>query len=245
LRSAVRMGFLDKVGGLRLFNELVIILKEADPLPAVSRMAEFDLLKYIHPALLFTGRCRQLFENAGRAIHWYELLYTGESCHRWLVYFLCLTSPLDQDAMLGVCNRLAVPPRYREIFTAERESAHRALHLLERRRARGSAPRPSDLYHWLMPFSVELLLYLMARAGSEEVRRWFSQFFTQLRGTVTKLSGRDLQALGIPPGPIFKKILATLLDARLNGQVTTREDEATLVRRRFLRAQLKGTDRKA
>jgi len=245
LRSAVRMGFLDKVGGLRLFNELVIILKEPEPLPAVTRMAEFDLLKYLHPSLSLTGRCRLLFENAGRTIHWYELLYTGENCDRWLVYFLCLAAPLDQDAMLGVCNRLNVPARYRELFCSEREAAHQALQLLERRRARRTTPRPSDIHHWLMPFSVEMLLYLMARAGSEEVRRWFSLFFTQLRGSSTKLGGRDLQALGIPPGPVFKKILATLLDARLNGQVTTRDDEIALVRRRFLRAPPKRTDRKS
>jgi tRNA nucleotidyltransferase (CCA-adding enzyme) len=236
LRSAVRMGFLDKVGGLRLFNELVIILKEVDPLPAVFRMAEFDLLKYIHPSLLLTGRSRQLFENAGRTLHWYELLYTGESCHRWLVYFLCLAAPLDQDAMVGVSNRLGVPPRYREMFCDEREDAHRVLQLLERRRARGSETRPSDLYHLLKPFSVEVLLYLMARAASEEVRRWFSQFFTHLRDVSPLLTGRDLQTLGVPPGPVFKKILGTLLDARLNGRVITREDEVALVQRRFLRA---------
>jgi tRNA nucleotidyltransferase (CCA-adding enzyme) len=240
LRSAMRMGFLDKVGGLRLFNELVIILKEADPLPAVFRMAELDLLKYVHPSLLLTGRSRQLFESAGRTLHWYELLYTGESCHRWLVYFLCLAAPLDQDAMVGVCRRLDVPPRYRDIFCAEREDAHRLLQLLERRRAKASDPRSSDLYHWLKPFSVEVLLYLMARAGSEEVRRWFSHFFTHLRSVSAHLTGRDLQLLGIPPGPAFKKILATLLDARLNGRVATREDELALVRRRFLREALKG-----
>jgi len=234
LRSAVRMGFLDKVGGLRLFNELVIILKEADPLPAVLRMVDLDLLKYVHPSLLVTNRSRQLFENAGRSLHWYELLYTGEDCQHWLVYFLCLVTPLDQDAMAGVCTRLDVPGRYREVFGSEREEAHRVLQLLERRRARGSVPRPSDLYQWLQPFSVEVLLYLMARAGHEEVRRWFSLFFTQLRGACPHLTGHDLRALGIAPGPEYKDILATLLDARLNGKVVTREDEVTLVRRRFL-----------
>jgi tRNA nucleotidyltransferase (CCA-adding enzyme) len=141
--------------------------------------------------------------------------------------------------MVGVCNRLSVPSRYLEMLGVEREAAHRILQLLERRRARGTEPRPSTLYHWLKPFPVETLLYLMAKAASEDVRRWFSQFFTHLRGVSPHLTGRDLQILGIPSGPVFKKILATLLDARLNGQVTTREDEVILVRRRFLRAELK------
>jgi tRNA nucleotidyltransferase (CCA-adding enzyme) len=135
--------------------------------------------------------------------------------------------------MLGICARLAVPPRLHPLLQEERENAHQVLNLMERRRARSSAARPSDIYHWLHPFAAETCLYLMARAGSEEVRRWISHYFTHLCGTAPLLDGNDLRALGIAPGPVYKQILALLLDARLNGQVTTREDEIALVRRRF------------
>jgi tRNA nucleotidyltransferase (CCA-adding enzyme) len=240
LRNAVRMGFLDKVGGPRVFNELVIILKESNPLPAVTRMAELDLLKYIHPSLSLTLRSRALFENAGRAIHWFELLYTGERWHPWMVYLLCLASELDRDAVAGCCSRLSVSPRYAKIFLGERDAAHRTLQTMERRRARSGRCRPSELFHWLEPFAIETLLYLMARAGTEEVRRWISQFFTHLRNQAPHLTGHDLKALGIPPGPSYKEILKTLLDARLNGRVESREDEAELVRRRFMKKDRAG-----
>jgi tRNA nucleotidyltransferase (CCA-adding enzyme) len=235
LRNAVRMGFLEKVGGPRVFNELVIILKEANPLPAVARMVELDLLKYIHPALALTPRSKSLFENAGRAIHWYELLYTGESWHPWMVYFLCLTAELDRDAMAGTCSRLGVSPRYGSVFRDERDSAHGTLQLMERRRARGGKCKSSELYHWLEPYGTETLLYLMARAGTEEVRRWISHFFTHQRAESPHLTGHDLKKLGIPPGPFYKEILKTLLNARLDGKVESREDEVELVRRRFLK----------
>jgi len=240
LRSAVRMGFLERVGGVRLFNELVIILKETDPIPALSRMAELDLLKFLHPALGFSPRIRKLFDEASRAVHWYELLYTGESCQRWLVYHLCLLAGLDRDAVSGLCSRLGIPARYREVLCLEREEGHRALQLLERRCARGKEPRASELYRLLKPFNGEVLLYLMARASSNDVRRWFSLFFTRLREVSPVLTGRDLRAMGVVPGPLFKKILATLLDARLNGRVTTREEEEALVRKRFLRGTQNG-----
>jgi tRNA nucleotidyltransferase (CCA-adding enzyme) len=234
LRSAVRMGFLDKVGGSRVFNELQIILKEADPLPAVFRMAALGLLKYIHPTLTATTHTRTLFTAAGRAISWYELLYTGEICQRWQVYFLCLTADLDRDAMTGICNRLGIPSRYRDVFCDEREEAHSTLNHLERRRSRRS-PQPSELYHRLSPFATEVLLYIMAKAASEEVRRWVSLFVTRLRSESTILSGHDLRQMGILPGPCYKEILGVLLDARLNGRVATREDETAFVRRRFLK----------
>ena len=231
LRSAVRMGFLEKVGGPRVFNELVILLKEPDPLPAILRLEELDLLKYFHPALATGERSRAIFERAGRAIHWYELLYTGESCRRWQVYFLCLTTDLDPDAMTGICRRLGIPERYLEVFGTQREEAHRILQLLENRRGNNGKFRPSELYRWLRPFSPELLLYLMARAAREETRRRISFFFTQLRDVAPILNGHDLKALGISPGPVYKEILDKLLEARLNGQVVSREDEIARVRR--------------
>lgn len=235
LKSAVRMGFLDRVGGARLYNELVILLKEAAPFRAVSRMARLDLLKCIHPALAVRDRTRRLFEQADRSIHWFELLYTGTACRRWLVYFLCLTENLDEDAMVGVCNRLAVPPRIREVFGAERRRAHLALRDMERRRARGRLPSPSDIYRWLQDFPMEVLLYMMARTEDEEVRRWISHFVTHLRQAAPHLNGNDLKRLGIPPGPRYREILQALLEAQMDGKVATREEEIDLVRRRFLK----------
>ncbi len=233
LNSAVRMGFVDKVGGTRVFNELKIILKEAYPLPAVVRMEELGLLKYIHPALRLGPLGRQRFEEADRALNWYELLYTDEPCRRWLVYFLCLTADLDQDAIAGICERLGIPARYEVILAEQRNEARRKLQTLERRCSRRATTSPSELYHWLSPLSPEVLLYMMALAAKEEVRRQISRFFTHLRTVAPILSGHDLKDLGISPGPRYKKILKALLDARLAGKVSTREDEIALVKKRF------------
>ncbi|BCR05163.1 poly(A) polymerase [Desulfuromonas versatilis] len=233
LRSAVRMGFVDKVGGARVFNELVIILKEANPVPAVARMAELQLLKYLHPALVLTPRIRQRFEEASRVIHWHELLYTGEPCQGWLVYFLCLTVELDKDAMEGICRRLAVPARYVGMLCEQRAEARSRLQSLERRRARGTRTKASELYQWLKPLATEVLLAMMAQAGTDEVRQQISHFFTHLRNVSPLLDGNDLLALGIPPGPQYKVILHHLLQARLDGRVLTRDDELALVRKRY------------
>lgn len=234
LRSAVRLGFIEKVGGPRVFNELILVLSEADPLPAILRLEELDLLKYLHPALSLKKRVPQLFEAAGRVLHWHELLYTGENVRKWVVYFLCLAAELDDDALLGICNRLGIPPRLRSLLTETRREAHRLTQGLERRRVKGSPPKNSTIFRWLDPLPTEIVLYMMAPA-SDEVRRWLSRYITHLRGARTLLTGSDLKGMGYPPGPLFKKILADLLNARLNGRVVTREDEIAFVRRKVPR----------
>jgi tRNA nucleotidyltransferase (CCA-adding enzyme) len=233
LRSAVRMGFLEKVGGPRMLNELIHILKESDPLPAVLRMAELKLLQYIHPDLNQPDRLRTLFANARRAINWYDLLFTGEPCRRWTVYFLCLLSGLDQEGVTRVCGRLGVAPRLKELFTIEREEIHRLTNLIFLRQMRKNPAGPSEISAWLQGLSPEVLLYGMARAESEQVQRTISHYFTHLRSVSCALSGQDLKEMGIPPGPVYKIILQSLLDERLEGRLLTRQDEEEFVRSRF------------
>ena len=47
------------------------------------------------------------------------------------------------------------------------------------------------------------------------------------------LTGRDLIALGVEPGPRFGKLLAMLRDAQLEGEVSTRDQAADWVRQRI------------
>ncbi|MFO7983619.1 MAG: CBS domain-containing protein [Desulfuromonadales bacterium] len=230
LKGAVQVGFLERVGGARLFNEIVAIFREADPLRAVSRLDELGLLKCFHPSLTIDEKTRDIFRQADRLIHWYDLLYIDDTYRKWLVYFLCLTSGLDRDAMSGVCSRLAVPEALEGILVEERSAGHDVLNNLERLSGRGEIPRNSQIYTWLDGFSIETLLFMMAGAYHEEVRRWISHYMTHLREEETSLTGHDLKELGLAPGPIYGEILHDLLMARLDGKVETRDDELKYVR---------------
>lgn len=233
LRSAVRMGFIDKVGGPRLFNELVAILREETPFSAIRRLDDFDLLRYLHPALQASDGVGKLFESASRALHWHELLYTGEKVESWKLYLLCLTAHLDDEALAATVSHLQLPHRMALELTAGRTEAHRLLGSLQRRRRRSTEPRPSELHQWFGRLSTVLLLYLTARADHEEIRRWLSRYLVHLRHVEPQLNGDDLRRLGYPPGPLFRQILNELLDARLDGKVESQQDEVTFVKKRF------------
>jgi tRNA nucleotidyltransferase (CCA-adding enzyme) len=53
------------------------------------------------------------------------------------------------------------------------------------------------------------------------------------RAIKTVLTGRDLQAMGLKPGPQYKTILEGLLDARIDGVVTTDTEERAFVQKRI------------
>jgi tRNA nucleotidyltransferase (CCA-adding enzyme) len=76
----------------------------------------------------------------------------------------------------------------------------------------------------------------MAKTQQEETRRAISRYFRDLKEVRPKLRGRDLKDMGITPGPVYRRILDQLLDGRLNGQLSSREEEMKFVRQHFLEA---------
>ncbi len=235
LQSAVRLGLLEKVSGNRIFNELVLIMNEHRPLPAVKRLASLDVLRYLHPVLTNKVDYAEFFDESKRTVSWYDLLYTGQPYERWLCYFLAFTAVLDRAGIRSLCDRLKIMPRYREILNQQRTTAMAILKRLERRKADMRPPRASSLYRWLQPLSTEILLFMMARTSSEEVRQWVSRYITNLRDVQPLLTGHDLEKLGIVPGPVYKTILNDLLLARVDERVETAEEEMALVRRKYLK----------
>jgi len=233
LNSAIRLGLLEKVSGKRIFNELYLILNEDRPLPAISRLATLDVLSCLHPALSKKVDYARFFDEARRAMNWYDLLYTGQPCERWLCYFLVCTSVLDRNGISTLCQRLQIVPRYRDVLIDQRSVALGLLRQLERRKPGIGPPRNSSLHRWFRPLSTEILLMMMARTSRESIRQWISRYITHLRDVQPVLTGYDLEALGFLPGPLFRSILDNLLAARLDNRVVTAEDEKALVLRKY------------
>lgn len=91
--------------------------------------------------------------------------------------------------------------------------------------------KPAEVYHLFSGLSDEVLLILMAKSKGETVKRQVSAFLTTYQHVKPILSGVDLKAMGLKPGPQFKKILDQLHEARLNGEIKTEREERQLVER--------------
>jgi len=236
MRSAVRMNLVKKVGGTRILNELVQILDEPQVVSALRRLEQFDLLKFIDPRLSFDQQSAQLFAAAEQTSNWFDLLYTGEEYYRWLLYLCCLLDPLSGKGVERVCRALDLRPNYQEILLLQLPKGRLALKAAISRASGKNRVKNSEIYHWFRDLSLEVVMFLMARSGDERVRKWISQFVTQLRKEQVVLNGNDLIALGLKPGKYFNRVFQTLLDARLDGEISSRKEEETLVKEKFLSA---------
>jgi tRNA nucleotidyltransferase (CCA-adding enzyme) len=164
MKSAVRMNLVKRLGGARILNELQLILSEAHILPALERLYQFDLLKYVDKKIKFDQACRQLLIAAGRASNWFDLLYTGETYQRWQLYMLCLFNRQSAASVKRTVQWLGIMGHDYVLFVEQRE---RALALLKRfscsKKGEGE-PSNSTLFRWFSGLRLEILMFVMAAA---------------------------------------------------------------------------------
>ncbi|MBW1705142.1 MAG: CBS domain-containing protein [Deltaproteobacteria bacterium] len=229
IKNAVKINCFKDITGRRLFLELKLILKEQDPVKAIERMNELDLLQFISPQIKLTSGLQALLEEIRSVITWYDLLYLEEPLEPWKVYWHGLTSSLDTNSSRSLAERVGMVDLNSRNLLSQRKNSKGLLDALYKFDGDNY-----QLYTSLVSYDTETLLYLMAKANNEKIKRLISNYFTRLKGTKIQLTGKDLISMGIKPGPIFKKIFDRLLEARLDNLIKTKEDEVKFVEKNFV-----------
>ncbi|MFZ5776335.1 MAG: CBS domain-containing protein [Thermodesulfobacteriota bacterium] len=229
IKNAVRMELFEQCHGRRFLNEIIIILSEEDPLPAINRMAEFGLLRLLHPKLRQEPRLTTVLAESKRVLDWHRLLYLEEPCRPWLVYLLGLLSSLLTREAAEFCQRFEMPERHRRLLIEQKAEASRVATIMRR-----SLPeRPSGVSRLLAALAPEGLLHLMALVKKKSCQKAISLYVTEWRQVKTEHTGHDLAQMGYRPGPAYGTMLTALRDARLDGMVHDRESEAVFLREHF------------
>jgi tRNA nucleotidyltransferase (CCA-adding enzyme) len=232
IENAVKFNFLERLDGRRLLSELILILQEDEVILSLVRMRELNIVQFIHPKFTFDDSKRALCETIRDVISWYELSFLEDTYERWKIYFLALLEGLNKSEMVNLCKRLSMPEKEQKEMLHNREQTKNVLSKMVKQKSL----KNSELYHLFNSLSTECLIYLMAKVTKREAKKALSTFLTQLRHATVETTGEDLKKLGFPPGKIYKKILDTLLDAKLDGKVQNRQEEIAYVKENFLAA---------
>lgn len=229
MKNAVSINSFKGLSGRRLFLEIRLLLMEQEPLRAVERMHEFDLLQFISPEIRLTPEMRTLLQEIKNVISWFQLLYLDEPCDPWKIYWHGITSALDTKALSQMADRMQLEDQETRSAITQRGRMNATLDALFRLKG----DEGYGLYTLLSQYDTEVLLFMMAKANNKGIKRLISTYFTKLKSMKSLLRGRDLKQMGFRPGPLFREILERLLEARLNGLVSTREDELRFVKEHF------------
>jgi tRNA nucleotidyltransferase (CCA-adding enzyme) len=221
IAGAVKMNLFHRLSGHRLLEELKLLFGERESKQAIKRLAELNLLKFIHPKLSWSNRLDQLLAALEEAVDWYRLLYLDRKMDVWVVYMMALLEVLPERAVKDLLKRFP----FSEQEATRLKMARVGCHNMIRRLASKRPLKPAQVYHLLSGLSDETLLILMAKSKGETVKRQVSAFLTTYQHVKPILTGTDLKTMGLKAGPQFKNILDRLLAARLNGEVETEAEE--------------------
>lgn len=225
IAGAVKMNLFHRLSGHRLLEELKLLCSEREPRQAIKRLADMGLLRFIHPKLSWSDRLEKLLSAIDEAIDWYRLLYLDRKMSVWLVYMMGFLEMLPESGVKDVLKRFPFSEQEATRLKMARVGCHNAIRRLGSKRPL----KPAEVYHLLSGLPDETLLIFMAKSKGDTVKRQVSAFLTTYQHVKLNLTGSDLTAMGLKPGPQFKQILAQLLDARLNGDVRTDTEERQFV----------------
>ncbi len=230
IKNAVDIDCFKGLSGRRLFTELKLILMENDPLKAIERMHQLDLVRYISPHIDYNDKLLKLMENISDVVSWFGLLFLDEPCEPWKVYWFGLTSNMDADEYNSLSLRLMMNDIDCRRMMAQRKDAWQLLDNLYRMEADANY----SIYTLLSQYDTEFLLFIMAKANNEKIKKVISNYFTRLKSVSISLKGKDLKNMGLTPGPLYKEIFDALLEARLKNSVNSKKEELDFVKTRFL-----------
>ena len=220
IEAAAGLGMLGRTQRQRIRNEIVLLLKERSPMRCVARMAELHELRFLHPKIKFTKAVKALFSSIDKTYSWYKLsLPKKRELDVWLVYLSALLEPLTKEEAKGFIKDFAFCNEDGQRILSIKEKGDAAM-----LRLRKENP-PSAAYKLLEPMSYEAILYLMAKERNKTALRHISDFFAKYSAVHLAITGLDIKAAGLAPGPRYKEILAKALYAKIDGKLRTKADE--------------------
>lgn len=222
IKNAIDKEMFDRVAPQRIRDEIVLILKEEEPLKALRRMAELDELRFLHPGIRLDSDLIALYGSIAKTLAWYDASgFRRRSIDRWLVYLMALFGRLSYNEVSKVCDRFVFRRGERLRILSYKRRANAAMDALA---AKAGCP-PSRVYRIFEPLSFEVSLLIMAGTGSKLVRARIRDFFERYNGARISIKGEDLKAMGLEPCPEFKTILKKILYAKIDGALKTKKDE--------------------
>ncbi|MBN2076294.1 MAG: CCA tRNA nucleotidyltransferase [Dehalococcoidales bacterium] len=211
------INMLDNISRDRIRHELELVLKEEYPEKTIRRAAELGVLEKLHQLLLGDDWTSDKFRRACEVV--------SPDSPTIELYLALLAYRLTKEETEELIRSLGL----RKLQTQTLKDTSLLKGRLNELSATGI--KPSEIYNLLHGVSHTAVITVSIAADIPTVKRNIGLYLDKLRYVRTALTGKDLEKMGIQPGPHMKEILGKLLEARLDGQVTDKQGEIEMVKK--------------
>jgi tRNA nucleotidyltransferase (CCA-adding enzyme) len=226
MKAALETGYMGAVTGDRVRHELERIFEETDPTPALRRAIQLGVLSGIQPELVSLAALERLVSQVPAS------LLAGQS----LYYLAALVYHLSRPEAGNLIRRLNMPNSWAVVVRDTIELRHMHPALSDPGRS------PSEISALLENMSLISVGAVSSISDSREVASRLRHYLEDWRLRRPELTGGDLLALGVPPGPMVGCILRELRRRRIDAAVSSEAEERRLVQDILKRKRSQSTD---
>jgi len=213
---------LSRISGDRVRHEIDNIINEEHSVLMLNRLDNLELLHAIHPDLVWDDWLKEKIGGFEPPEKTWKIgtRVKGIPVKRIFTYtLLVIRHPLSITER--IVKRLRLPRIMKKII---RDS----VHLWETYPSMRAA-KPSEIAKWLDHHHKLAIYSLYSALDSEQLRDSVYTYITRWADFRTTISGNDLQARNIPPGPQYKEILDQVKAAWIDGSIKSPEEENLLL----------------
>ncbi len=232
IHQAVEHGVFKELKGPRFWDELKNVLLEEKDMEAILYLEKYGILKEVSSELelndeqwkllgCLEGKLQRLSEDNLDEVH-------HSRVQRWLFVLMIIFAKLDEAERerIGVHWNLSQDQRACLQF-----ASGEAGDLCEK--LKDPNLRPSQICDLLQPLSSQQLIYLFLINDLKLVQDCLLDYSKRLKRIELEVSGKDMIDLGYKPDLHFKKVIARVKAAKLDGKVKGREEEIEWVKAYF------------
>jgi len=106
LKKAIDDKLLSRLRKKRIAEELILILKEKNPLKSLKRLEELGALKYILPEVKLDKDTVERFNKVKDNYNFWKRNISDGKIELWMIYFCCLIKNLEQSQIQRISKKL-------------------------------------------------------------------------------------------------------------------------------------------
>ncbi|MDP8260623.1 MAG: hypothetical protein P9L96_06505 [Candidatus Gygaella obscura] len=226
LKEAIKRKMLFKVQKHRLRDELILLLKERMPPLYIKELNRLCGLKFLYNDISLFNGLNKTLKNIKKESHWFINSQSSKrKLEEWLVYLIGILDCLKLAGLKKFCFDYALRKKDTKRILSYKEF------MLKKKLKLDKTLRPVYLYKIMAPLSYEAIIAILAKVNKRQARMNIISFLEEFHTIRPHINGDIIKELGIKEGPIIKKILSQVHNARINKSISTFEEELSLVRK--------------
>ena len=226
LKKAINDKLLSRLRKKRITEELILILKEENPLKSLKRMEELGALKYILPEVELNEDTVVRLNKVKDNYNFWKRNIPGEKIEPWMIYFCCLIKNLEKSQIQKISKKLI----FKQKSLYKINYCYSNIEKIKKFISQKNKISPSIIYLKIKGLPNEVLFLAMMESNTDIVKERIRNYFKKYKKESLYISGKELKELQVKPGPIYSHILNKLLCAQLDGEVKNKRDEIRFVK---------------